>query len=81
MNIIIRLFATLRRFGPPNLKIGESFDLEISQNFNVQDLLLHLGIKREQAKIIMINGVGITDVTYVLNEKDEVAIFPPVGGG
>ncbi|WP_455464048.1 MoaD/ThiS family protein, partial [Candidatus Hodarchaeum mangrovi] len=46
-----------------------------------QDLLNQLGIEREQAKIIMINGVGITDVYYILKENDEVAIFPPVGGG
>lgn len=81
MNITVRLYATLRKFGPPDLKIGESFKREISQNFNIQDLLNQLGIEREQAKIIMINGVGITDVYYILKENDEVAIFPPVGGG
>jgi len=81
MNITVKLFATLRKFGPPDLKIGESFNVEISPAFNVQDLLDQLGIEREQAKIIMVNGVGVTDFFYVLKDQDEVAVFPPVGGG
>jgi molybdopterin converting factor small subunit len=77
----VKLFATLREFGPKNLEIGESFSVEISENSNVEDLLVKLEIPKEYAKIIMVNGNIIQDYSQLLKSNDNISIFPPVGGG
>jgi molybdopterin converting factor small subunit len=77
----VKLFATLREFGPKNLEIGESFSVEISENSNVEDLLVKLEIPKEYAKIIMVNGNIIQDYSQLLKSNDDISIFPPVGGG
>ncbi len=77
----IKLFATLRDFGPKNLEIGESFPLKVSQNSSINDLLVELKIPIEYATIIMVNGNIIRDYNQLLKSDDDVSIFPPVGGG
>ncbi|MFX0084620.1 MAG: MoaD/ThiS family protein [Candidatus Hodarchaeota archaeon] len=77
----VKLFATLRDFGPKNLEIGESFPVEISEKSNIKDLLIKLNIPKEYAKIIMVNGNIIRDYNKPLISNDDISIFPPVGGG
>ncbi len=43
-------------------------------------LVNQLNIPDEQVKICFINGL-IREMDYVLQEADEVGIFPPIGGG
>ncbi|MHA1975030.1 MAG: MoaD/ThiS family protein [Candidatus Hodarchaeales archaeon] len=81
MEIQVRLFATLRKYGPSNLPIGESFKLELEENASILDLLDRLGMEVEEAKIVMINGKGVSDYSQKLKNADTVSIFPPVGGG
>ena len=52
----------------------------LDESSDINRLLKKLKIPKEQAKIIMING-NISKRQEKLKEEDEVAIFPPVGGG
>ncbi|MFX1483282.1 MAG: MoaD/ThiS family protein [Promethearchaeota archaeon] len=80
MIVHLKLYATLRKFAPKNLGIGESFPMELEDS-RVKDVLDRLGIGEEQAKIIMVNGIRVTDLNHQLAPNDTVVIFPPVGGG
>ena len=80
MKIMVKLYATLRRFGPEGIGIGEAFTVD-SQATTIGELFQQLGFSREQAKIIMVNGQRVTDLNVKLAENDLVVLFPPVGGG
>ncbi len=80
MIVKVKLFATLRRYGPPDVKLGENFPVILDESSDINRLLKKLKIPEDQAKIIMING-NISKRQEILKEEDEVAIFPPVGGG
>ncbi|MCX7965569.1 MAG: MoaD/ThiS family protein, partial [Syntrophorhabdaceae bacterium] len=68
------LFATLRinRFSEKRY--------EVAQGTTVGELIKVLDIPYEQVSIIFVNGKHARFDT-VLNDGDEVSIFPPIGGG
>jgi len=80
MMVKVKLFASLREFGPTNVKLGESFPVPLDESDDIAALLKKLKITEDQAKIIMING-NPGKMHEKLEENDEVAIFPPIGGG
>lgn len=76
----VKLYATLRRFAPENVELGQAFTIEIDDS-TIDGVLKKLGIDANQAKIIMVNGIRKTNLEYELSSSDTVVIFPPVGGG
>lgn len=75
IEIELRLFATLTQYTPPT---PEAF--RVPRDTTAEGLLLELGIPREEAKLIFINGKK-HEADYELRKGDRVGIFPPVGGG
>jgi len=80
MIVNVKLFATLRSYGPTDVDIGESFEISLENEAVVAGLLQKLKIPKKEAKIIMINGIN-SELGDKLSEGDIIAIFPPVGGG
>lgn len=81
MEVYVKLFATLRKYGPTGLGIGENFPLQLNDFATVRMILTELNIPKDEAKIIMVNGNTVNNLDSPLKLGDEVAIFPPVGGG
>ena len=74
MKFKLKLFATLR-----NGRFCENeFEVEYSPDVNF--LLEKLELKQEDVPIVFINGRH-ADYTTTLKDGDEIAFFPPVGGG
>lgn len=80
MLVNVKLYATLRRFAPNHVEIGEAFPIEI-EKATIDGVLERLRIEKEHAKIIMVNGIRVTKLDYALSPNDTIVIFPPVGGG
>ncbi len=57
-----------------------SDEYPIDEGLTIHSLLEKLGIPREKAKLIFINGVK-ADLGSTLKGGERVGIFPPVGGG
>lgn len=74
MKITVKLFATLQ------LGRFEQEEMSLEQDTQVSSVLERLGISRQDAAIIFINGIH-AEVNSVLKEGDTLAIFPPIGGG
>jgi len=74
MKAKIKLFATLRN---GRFDISE---MELAEGTTILDIIEHLGIDKKDAAILFINSVH-AELNSVINEDDEVAIFPPIGGG
>ncbi|MFX0212383.1 MAG: MoaD/ThiS family protein [Candidatus Hodarchaeota archaeon] len=81
MEINVRLYTTLRKYGPLNLKIGESFQINLDENSTVIKLLEKIKISKEIACIIMVNGEIQLNYDCRLKNKDQISIFPSIGGG
>ena len=74
MKIKVKLFATLRkeRFDEKNFEIDSGSDIEY--------LLKKIQLKKEEIAIIFINGKH-ADLNTIINDGDDIALFPPIGGG
>jgi sulfur-carrier protein len=79
IRIKVRVYAGLRRH-LPHLGLGESEHMEIADGLTVGELLDRLGISRAEAKSCFVNNLK-QDLDHRLQDGDEVAIFPPIGGG
>ena len=73
--IKIKLFASLREYGPP-----ESL-LELPLGTTLAQLLKLYLIPEEGHYIIMVNGIPVWNRDYIIKETDEIALFPPIAGG
>ena len=80
MQIIVKLYATLRLFAPEGTDIGEAFEVNLDGE-TIRLLIKLLGIIEEKARIIMVNGIQIHDMEHHLESGNLVVIFPPIGGG
>ena len=79
MTVHAKLFATLRRFRP-EVKMGESFPVELPEGATLAQLMQKVGLPEEEVKVVFVNGLFRTG-EHPLASGDEVGIFPPVGGG
>ena len=75
IHVQIKLFANLSKYLPPD---SEYFELPAGAT--AADLTARLNLPAEQMKLIFINGCRQA-LDTVLNDKDRIGIFPPVGGG
>ena len=79
MHVRVRLYASLRRF-KPELAHGDAAELDLDDGATLRTLLDTLDIPATEAKQSFINGV-VQRGDPVLNEGDEIGIFPPLAGG
>ena len=79
MIVHVRLFATLRR-QYPNLGVGEAMPVELPDGATVEQLVKHLRLPAAEIKVIFVNSVT-QQRGHVLDDGDQVGVFPAVGGG
>ncbi len=79
MTVHVRLFATLRQH-LPNAELGQATPIEIGDGATIADLYARLSIPRETVKNAFVRGIVRAD-DFVLQEGDDVGIFPPIAGG
>jgi molybdopterin converting factor small subunit len=73
MKVKVKLFASLRQFGPDEQII------ELPDNATIDDALNSLNIPRT-ALLKIVNGEH-RPPKYQLKDGDELAFFPPIAGG
>ena len=76
INITIKLFSDLRKYGPATSTIT------VPEKSDIKYLLDKYHVPKEKKDLmILVNGLPHHKVDYVLNNGDIVAIFPPTAGG
>ena len=74
--VTVKLFANLRKYSVPKSVI------EIPEGSTIKSVLKKVKIPNEEKQLIfMVNGSPRYDRNFVINDKDILAIFPPIGGG
>ncbi len=74
IQVTVKLFAILR------LNRKKEIILEMHEGVNVDSILEHLVISRQDATIMMVNGRHVRP-EHILKNGDTLSLFPPVGGG
>jgi len=78
MQVEVRLYAALRRYGPASG--GQPFQVELEEGDNLRALLRRLGIPADLTKLAFVNSVARSE-DFRLTDGDEVGLFPPIAGG
>jgi molybdopterin converting factor small subunit len=79
MTVTVKLFATLGKYLPPGSRRQAEVRLD-DATATAGDALAHLGVPREEAHLIAVNGAS-QSWDALINDGDTVAAFPPVAGG
>ncbi|MGQ9585740.1 MAG: MoaD/ThiS family protein [Anaerolineae bacterium] len=79
IQVEVRLYATLRKH-LPHQPLGEPLTLQVPEGTRLVDLLVQLGVPRNEVKTAFVNNRR-QEEDYVLADGDRVAFFPPVAGG
>lgn len=79
MRVTVRLYASLAKYEPRGNR-GAPIPVDLPDGATVADLLAHLGIPREHARMIVSDDEQIAD-TAVLRDGQHVALYPPIAGG
>ncbi len=83
MKITLELYASLMKFLPPDSSMHAT-ELEVTEEFTLNNLIDQMDIPREQAHIVLVNGgfkCGDDRDQPCFKPGDKVAIWPPVAGG
>ena len=79
MKVHVKLIASLKRYIPPGTD-SDTITLDVPEGSTVAELIAKLGIGEERAKIVVSNGEQL-EVATVLQEQQEVHLYPPLAGG
>ena len=79
IQLSLRAYAGLRHY-LPGVPLGGSRVVHLPPGSTVGRLLELAGIPGDQVKTCFVNGIH-AELGRVLEAGDEVAVFPPVGGG
>jgi molybdopterin synthase sulfur carrier subunit len=74
MKVKIKLFATLRKFGP------DEQEVELPGGATIEDAINLLDLPKEIPLLKIVNGEH-RPLKHPLKEGDELALFPPIAGG
>jgi molybdopterin converting factor small subunit len=74
MKVKIKLFATLRKFGP------EEQEVDLPENATVEDAINLLNLPEKFPLLKIVNGEH-RPPKHLLKDGDELALFPPIAGG
>lgn len=83
VQVELKLFASLMQYLPADAR-GHTVKVELPEGMTIYELMARFHVPREQARIVVRNGVFVPYSerdTYKLQEGDIIALWPPVAGG
>ena len=88
MRVTLKLFAMLGDHLPPEAqgqrRAGNELAVDVPDGTSVQELIDRFRLPSRLVHLVLVNGIYISAQAcagHVLNADDEVAIWPPIGGG
>ncbi|MBT0961171.1 MoaD/ThiS family protein [Denitromonas iodatirespirans] len=83
MKLKFKLFASLVDYLPPERK-GNIVELDLPAGTTIQSVIEQHQVPERCAHLVLVNGRFIPPAerpAHVLEDNDELAIWPPVAGG
>ncbi len=84
MNIKLKLFASLSDYLPPEAHNTSSVALTLADGTTVGQVIQQRCLPEKSCHLVLINGIFVAPAERagrLLQEGDELAIWPPVAGG
>jgi molybdopterin converting factor small subunit len=76
ISIVVKFFADLREYGP------NKENIHVPAGSTIKSILQKYKIpENKQNIIILVNGTPYIPKNYRVQERDVIAIFPPIAGG
>ncbi len=75
----VKVYATLREYHP-ELKPGEALVIQMPEGTSVGQVIAAAGIPPETVRTAFSRG-RMVEEDHLLADGDDLALFPPVGGG
>jgi sulfur-carrier protein len=79
MRVTVKLHATLKKYLPAGVQ-DEGVSMEVADGTKAGEIIERLGIPPKHAGML-VSGDKYLEVTSVLQEGQEVNVFPPLAGG
>ena len=79
MIVIVRGFSIIEDYFKNKYK-KNPITLRIESGTTIEELIKILDIPRNEAGIVIVNG-SVVHKEHVLNQRDDVKLFAPLGGG
>lgn len=83
IRVEFKLFADLMRYLPADAR-QQSTQVELPEGTTLHDLIDRFQVPREQAHLVVCNGIFIPPSqrdSHRLEDRDVIALWPPVAGG
>ncbi len=83
MKITFKLYAGLAKYLPDGSH-HNAIDVELDRQKSISEIISRFDVPPEQAHLVLVHGVfcGVPDRdSYLLEDGDTLAIWPPVAGG
>jgi molybdopterin converting factor small subunit len=83
MRVVFKLFASLSDLLPAERR-GNLVDIDVAPGTTVGDLITRYRVPEKSAHLVLVNGHYIAPAArnaHVLQDRDELAIWPPIAGG
>jgi sulfur carrier protein ThiS len=83
LNVEFKLYADLMRYLPAHAR-QQSVQVEVTEGSTIHDLMDRFKVPRDQAHLVICNGLFMPPSqrdSYQLQERDVIALWPPVAGG
>ncbi len=83
LKVTVKLFASLGHYLPQGAKRNQ-IEMEYPLDTTLAELVESLNLPEELVHLVLIDGVFIPPkerMARILNEGEEIAIFPPIAGG
>lgn len=84
MKITLKLFATLADYLPMAARSRNAVELDLDAGTTVAQLIARQKLPPRLCHLVLIDGVFVPPAvraTRVLNERETLAIWPPIAGG
>ena len=75
ISVLVKFFATLRKYGPKKEKIT------LKAGSTINKIVEKYNIPPDESLVILVNSRPHKTKEYVLKDGDICAIFPAIGGG
>ena len=84
MRITFKLYASLTQYLPDDARRSNQIPLEVADGASIAQIIEPFGMPDKLVHLVLVNGVYIPPeqrLSFVPNDGDVLAIWPPIAGG
>ena len=84
MQITFKLYASLTQHLPADARRSNQMPLEVAEGTPIARIIEPFGLPEKMVHLVLVNGVYVPPgerLSYVPQDGDVLAIWPPIAGG